>query len=321
VTFSSRHIVLPAAPQPPPVIERIVTMQRSLPGRKGFTLIELLVVIAIIAILAAILFPVFAQAREKARQISCLSNLKQIGIGCMMYIQDYDESYPLGYMWDGNDWGGTMWTVSLQPYIQKYRASSGNDAGEFVNGNLAGGASIYSCPSIKFLKNSENRDAPNGAIAYGYNKSVLTTGWQTNLPNSFSGNNDLAGFPGVAQASLKAPANLVAFADAAQIDPASDPNIKDGSADCDWNNPVQAGCGPYKFQPNNWRPNGLATGWDFDIPGTGAGSDYANRTRRPHFRHQQQCNVSFADGHAKSVRAGSYIAKIGTNDDIWHNHN
>ena len=61
--------------------------------KKAFTLIELLVVIAIIAILAAILFPVFAQAREKARQASCLSNEKQIGLGLMMYTQDYDETY------------------------------------------------------------------------------------------------------------------------------------------------------------------------------------------------------------------------------------
>ena len=62
--------------------------------RKGFTLIELLVVIAIIAILAAILFPVFARAREKARQASCQSNLKQIGLGFLMYVQDYDERMP-----------------------------------------------------------------------------------------------------------------------------------------------------------------------------------------------------------------------------------
>jgi prepilin-type N-terminal cleavage/methylation domain-containing protein len=62
--------------------------------RSGFTLIELLVVIAIIAILAAILFPVFAQAREKARQATCLSNLRQVGLGFKMYVQDYDETFP-----------------------------------------------------------------------------------------------------------------------------------------------------------------------------------------------------------------------------------
>ena len=63
--------------------------------KAAFTLIELLVVIAIIAILAAILFPVFARARENARRASCMSNLKQIGLGIMMYVQDYDEKYPL----------------------------------------------------------------------------------------------------------------------------------------------------------------------------------------------------------------------------------
>src|SRR5947199_260379 len=69
------------------------TMSRVTKSREGFTLIELLVVIAIIAILAAILFPVFAQARAKARQVSCLSNTKQLGLSTGMYVQDYDEQF------------------------------------------------------------------------------------------------------------------------------------------------------------------------------------------------------------------------------------
>jgi prepilin-type N-terminal cleavage/methylation domain-containing protein/prepilin-type processing-associated H-X9-DG protein len=74
--------------------------------RYGFTLIELLVVIAIIAILAAILFPVFAQARESARKTGCLSNNKQIGLAAMMYVQDYDEMFPAQRWWGGSIWDG-----------------------------------------------------------------------------------------------------------------------------------------------------------------------------------------------------------------------
>lgn len=81
--------------------------------KKGFTLIELLVVIAIIAILAAILFPVFAKARSKARQATCLSNLKQIGLGCMMYIDDYDGTWmPIGMCGTGGILG-----IQLEPYV------------------------------------------------------------------------------------------------------------------------------------------------------------------------------------------------------------
>ncbi len=100
--------------------------------RRGFTLIELLVVIAIIAILAAMLFPVFAKAREKARQTACLAHLKQIGTAVLMYAQDYDEMYPINYQ-DAASGPGTAaqipltWPNRLMPYIknsQVYRCPS-----------------------------------------------------------------------------------------------------------------------------------------------------------------------------------------------------
>jgi prepilin-type N-terminal cleavage/methylation domain-containing protein/prepilin-type processing-associated H-X9-DG protein len=84
--------------------------------RRGFTLIELLVVIAIIAILAAILFPVFAKAREKARQTSCLSNLKQLGLGILSYAQDYDEKLPLAVA--GNPPTIYIFTELIDPYLK-----------------------------------------------------------------------------------------------------------------------------------------------------------------------------------------------------------
>jgi len=101
--------------------------------KKGFTLIELLVVIAIIAILAAILFPVFARAREKARTSSCQSNLKQIMLGIKMYVQDYDEKFmaPNSYnavagstanthnnVWEA---GEVPWVTQLDPYIKNFQ--------------------------------------------------------------------------------------------------------------------------------------------------------------------------------------------------------
>jgi prepilin-type N-terminal cleavage/methylation domain-containing protein len=88
-------------------------------ARRGFTLIELLVVIAIIAILAALLFPVFAQAREKARQTSCLSNLKQLGTAMLMYAQDNDGFFPptVGRT-AGQTWYEISWMHMIQPYVK-----------------------------------------------------------------------------------------------------------------------------------------------------------------------------------------------------------
>ena len=120
-----------------------MSMQHRAARQSAFTLIELLVVIAIIAILAAILFPVFAKAREKARQISCTSNQKQIGIGLLQYVQDYDETFPLsrfGYTFMSP--GGPQeaeWDTVLMPYIKAGSVDARN-----------GG--VYSCPSFPVPK-------------------------------------------------------------------------------------------------------------------------------------------------------------------------
>ncbi|HPT98521.1 MAG TPA: DUF1559 domain-containing protein [Armatimonadota bacterium] len=116
--------------------------------RRGFTLIELLVVIAIIAILAAILFPVFARARENARKANCQSNLKQIALGWMQYAQDYDEMVPPLYTITTGASGGYLHLPELiYPYVKN--------------------AGVFSCPS-----ESQGQTFDYGIrLTYGYNQS------------------------------------------------------------------------------------------------------------------------------------------------------
>jgi prepilin-type N-terminal cleavage/methylation domain-containing protein/prepilin-type processing-associated H-X9-DG protein len=116
--------------------------------RKGFTLIELLVVIAIIAILAAILFPVFAKAREKARQTSCLSNNKQFALAIMMYSQDYDEMFPPSTNWAGAVGLGETVADMVMPYIknQQIMLCPSDPAGSVQVGAMAAAAGITLVP-------------------------------------------------------------------------------------------------------------------------------------------------------------------------------
>jgi prepilin-type N-terminal cleavage/methylation domain-containing protein/prepilin-type processing-associated H-X9-DG protein len=178
-------------------------------NRKGFTLIELLVVIAIIAILAAILFPVFAQAREKARATSCLSNLKQSGLATLMYVQDYDETYPLSIYLaqDTATGGGGLCTMTFYQMITPYQKN----------------AEIMKCPSNPFALDLPKawqlhgippvcvQGSPLRYLSYVYNFSLIEEG----KPNALFGPN--GGDPPTVEAEVEYPVETAMVYDGALL--------------------------------------------------------------------------------------------------------
>ena len=134
--------------------------------KRGFTLIELLVVIAIIAILAAILFPVFARAREKARQSSCLSNVKQIGMGVLMYIQDSDERFPPN-AWYYTHTPGAVYSASTNYTSTPYPLTSNYMTWAEMVAPYVKNDQIFLCPDYAPTQNMmDNYAFP---CAYNYN--------------------------------------------------------------------------------------------------------------------------------------------------------
>ena len=232
--------------------------------RRGFTLIELLVVIAIIAILAAILFPVFAQARGKARQTSCLSNIKQASLAVLMYAQDYDELYPRANYAippGTSKFGPTIervhWYEAVEPYTR-----NGYDV---RNAGRSGGIGTWYCPDYDKTANP----------TFGYNPSWSLV-WNANLgpANAPDVPDEWRAVPVRSLAFVQYPANHVLISEGA------------GRRVYTYGNDV----GPWTLaSPLGGQPN-----FEKDVNIVYA----VGRTR-----HNNGANYGLADGHAKFFRA------------------
>jgi len=172
--------------------------------KRGFTLIELLVVIAIIAILAAILFPVFAQAREKARQTVCLSNTKQIGLGLTMYVNDYDETFPR--MDDCIAPRTLPWLPTAVGCTGPYGQRINHYKWQYWIYPYVKNIDIFFCPS---RQRDQTQWQQNGEIFNGYALNLSVTGSTNTYPNWASSGAFRNSFLGGGMAGVSTPAGTM----------------------------------------------------------------------------------------------------------------
>ena len=257
--------------------------------RNGFTLIELLVVIAIIAILAAILFPVFAKVREKARQTACVSNMKQLGLAFMQYSQDNDEGMPMafdpGFPGVGPGQGG--WAGAIFPYVK------------------AKGA--FACPSDGSRDIKDGNGNIYGKISYAFNENLYVKG--TAWDEYFSGRDSYG-----QTASYTAPTNTVLLFEIEHFEPTDN-----------WTTPGLDSVSPDSVgAPGQWCKTTVESPYCSTVYATGAVGGYTNLTltSKGEGRHTGTANYLAADGHVKSTMpssvSGGFSAQSPTTAEV-HN--